>query len=51
MFIQGNLAGESVNLYVVVTADLNQTVCYQLRLLSQTYRVYIKVKKVLHVIC
>ena len=27
MFIEGNLARESV-LYVVVTADLNQTICY-----------------------
>ena len=27
MFIEGNFARESV-LYVVVTADLNQTICY-----------------------
>ena len=27
MFIEGNLARESV-LYVVVTVDLNQTICY-----------------------
>ena len=30
MFVQGILARESV-LFVVVTVDLNQTVCYQLR--------------------
>ena len=30
MFVQGILARESV-LFVVVTVDLNQTICYQLR--------------------
>ena len=37
---------ESV-LFVVVTADLNQTVRYQLRLLSEMCCVYIKIKKTL----
>ena len=47
MFIQGNLARESFLYVNVVTADLNETVCYQLRLLSETYCVYIKIKKAL----
>ena len=33
MFIQETLARESV-FYVVITADSNQTVCYELRLFS-----------------
>ena len=43
MFIQGNLVRES-DVYVVATANLDQTVCYQLRLIwaviSESYSVY-----------
>ena len=46
MCIQGNLARESV-LYVVVTADSDQRVCYQLPLCSETHCFYIKVKRAL----
>jgi len=34
-------------LYVVITADSDQTVCYKLRLSSATLCVYIKIEKVL----
>ena len=43
---QGALKRESV-LYVVITADLDHTVCYKLRLLLKTLCVYIKTKKAL----
>ena len=46
MFIQGNLARES-DVYVVETVNLDLTVCYQLRLISELYCVYIKIKKAL----
>ena len=46
MFIQGNLVRES-DVYVVATANSDQTVCYQLQLISESYCVYIKIKKAL----
>ena len=46
MFIQGNLARES-DVYVVATANLDRTVCYQLRQISESYSVYIKIKTAL----
>ena len=43
MFIQGqDLWRVNPVLYVVITADSDQTVCYELRLFSATYCLYIK---------
>ena len=44
MSIQGTLAFVNPVLYVFITADSDQTVCYKLRLFSDTYCVNIKVK-------
>ena len=47
MFTQGNLARESDVYNVVATANLDHTVCYQLRLISESYCVYITIKNAL----